>query len=168
MVLELRSGAKINNNSEQNQNIENNNSPSPSKKICQNDDPNGMTLVVFIGLLIDLLAFTLILPLFPALLDHYKKHDSSHGLYHFLDSRVSVQSINFYLLSNNSPGRERIVVMFIQFCILLFLVSPSLSDRTLCSDFTAGKCQPDETQVLTFFENVGAGQTIAGRCRGCF
>ena len=88
MVLELRSGAKISSNSEQNQNIENNNSTSPSKKSCQNDDPNGMTLVVFVGLLIDLLAFTLILPLFPALLDHYKKHDSSDGLYHFLDSRV--------------------------------------------------------------------------------
>ena len=31
-----------------------------------------MTMVIFVGLLIDLLAFTLILPLFPALLDHYR------------------------------------------------------------------------------------------------
>jgi len=93
MVLELRSGSKINNNHSEQQNqaaiSENNNSSnSPSKKSCQNEDGQGMTLVVFFGLLIDLLAFTLILPLFPALLDHYKKHDSSDGLYHFLDSRV--------------------------------------------------------------------------------
>ena len=94
MVLELRSGAKINQNNSELQNgnniVENNNVGSPSKKTCQTEDANGMTLVVFFGLLIDLLAFTLILPLFPALLDHYKKHDSSHGLYHFLDSRVSI------------------------------------------------------------------------------
>lgn len=92
MVLELRSGAKINHNNSELQNgntiVENNNVGSPSKKSCQTEDANGMTLVVFFGLLIDLLAFTLILPLFPALLDHYKKHDSSDGLYHFLDSRV--------------------------------------------------------------------------------
>ena len=94
MVLELRSGAKINHNNSELQNgnniVENNNVGSPSKKSCQTEDANGMTLVVFFGLLIDLLAFTLILPLFPALLDHYKKHDSSDGLYHFLDSRVSI------------------------------------------------------------------------------
>ena len=42
------------------------------------------TVVVFVGLLLDLLAFTLILPLFPALLDHYKKHDSDTGLYPYL------------------------------------------------------------------------------------
>ena len=34
--------------------------------------PGRMTMVIFVGLLIDLLAFTLILPLFPALLDHYR------------------------------------------------------------------------------------------------
>ena len=34
--------------------------------------PGKMTMVIFVGLLIDLLAFTLILPLFPALLDHYR------------------------------------------------------------------------------------------------
>jgi hypothetical protein len=32
-----------------------------------------MTRVVFVGLLLDLLAFTLILPLFPALLEHYRQ-----------------------------------------------------------------------------------------------
>jgi hypothetical protein len=48
-----------------------------------------MTTIIFFGLLIDLLAFTLILPLFPALLDHYKKNDAGvGGLYHFLEERV--------------------------------------------------------------------------------
>lgn len=37
--------------------------------------------VVFISLLLDLLAFTVILPLFPALLDHYEQIDSGKGLY---------------------------------------------------------------------------------------
>lgn len=79
MVLQLRSGAKI--NSEE---ISENNNNQGKKS----EDQNGMTLVVFFGLLLDLLAFTLILPLFPALLDHYRKHDDQNGLYHFLDSKV--------------------------------------------------------------------------------
>jgi len=47
------------------------------------------TLVVFVGLLIDLLAFTLILPLFPALIAHYREHDSS-GLFAALETKVDV------------------------------------------------------------------------------
>lgn len=35
-----------------------------------------MLLIVFISLLLDLLAFTMILPLLPALLDYYADHDS--------------------------------------------------------------------------------------------
>lgn len=46
-------------------------------------------LVVFIGLLIDLLAFTLILPLFPALISHYRASDSS-GLFAFCEAKVDV------------------------------------------------------------------------------
>ena len=44
------------------------------KKQSESDGarPGKMTMVIFVGLLIDLLAFTLILPLFPALLDHYR------------------------------------------------------------------------------------------------
>ena len=62
------------------------------------------TLVVFLGLLIDLLgerkmrkvhwlsgqlisAFTLILPLFPALIGHYRENDSS-GLFAYLETKV--------------------------------------------------------------------------------
>lgn len=43
--------------------------------------------VVFISLLLDLLAFTIILPLLPSLLEHYKKNDST-GLYSWLSSRI--------------------------------------------------------------------------------
>lgn len=46
--------------------------------------------VVFISLLLDLLAFTMILPLFPALLDYYKEIENDEGLYfkilHYIQS----------------------------------------------------------------------------------
>lgn len=45
--------------------------------------------VVFISLLLDLLAFTLILPLFPSLLDYYKQNDSG-GLYQWLEAHILV------------------------------------------------------------------------------
>ncbi|XP_017889399.1 major facilitator superfamily domain-containing protein 10 [Ceratina calcarata] len=38
--------------------------------------------VVFISLLLDLLAFTMILPLFPALLDYYKEIEDDRGMYY--------------------------------------------------------------------------------------
>ena len=81
-MVELRSGAKINNNNAGDY-------ESSPKKQNEKEDPNKMTFVVFIGLLIDLLAFTLILPLFPSLLDHYRKNDGPDGLYQFLDSKVT-------------------------------------------------------------------------------
>lgn len=84
MVLQLRSGTKIDHVEHEN----NNGSPVTKKTSINQDDPQGMTWVVFFGLLIDLLAFTLILPLFPQLLDHYKKNDSPNGIYHILDSKV--------------------------------------------------------------------------------
>lgn len=45
--------------------------------------------VVFISLLFDLLAFTMILPLFPSLIDFYKQNDSG-GLYQWLEGHISV------------------------------------------------------------------------------
>ena len=48
-----------------------------------------MQTVMFISLILDLLGFTVILPLFPALLDFYSKNDTS-GLYAKLVSWVSV------------------------------------------------------------------------------
>ena len=44
--------------------------------------------IIFTSLLLDLLAFTVILPLLPSLLDHYRLHDSTHGLYSFLLEKV--------------------------------------------------------------------------------
>ncbi len=44
--------------------------------------------MVFGSLILDLLGFTVVLPLFPALLDYYSKHDSS-GLYSSLLSSVT-------------------------------------------------------------------------------
>lgn len=46
-----------------------------------NDTKNNTVRVVFISLLLDLLAFTMILPLLPALLDHYKELENGRGLY---------------------------------------------------------------------------------------
>nr|XP_023022266.1 major facilitator superfamily domain-containing protein 10 [Leptinotarsa decemlineata] len=48
---------------------------------------HSMVYVVFISLLLDLLAFTMILPLLPSLLEHYRKNDSI-GLYEWLSSRI--------------------------------------------------------------------------------
>lgn len=43
--------------------------------------------IVFISLLLDLLAFTMILPLFPSLLEHYRVNDN-WGLYSWLSERI--------------------------------------------------------------------------------
>jgi hypothetical protein len=44
--------------------------------------------IVFVSLLLDLLAFTMILPLLPSLLDHYSLNDSPNGLYPWLLGKV--------------------------------------------------------------------------------
>lgn len=50
--------------------------------------------VVFGSLLLDLLAFTMILPLLPSLLEHYRQADGSDGLYGWLaDSVRSFQQL---------------------------------------------------------------------------
>ena len=61
--------------------------------------------VVFISLLLDLLAFTMILPLFPALLDHYQQLDKGDGLY----SKIlnSIQTISSFI---NAPPKESSVL----------------------------------------------------------
>ena len=52
------------------------------------EKPKNAQVIVFISLLLDLLGFTVILPLFPALLDYYSHNDSS-GLYSYLLGYVS-------------------------------------------------------------------------------
>lgn len=56
--------------------------------------------VVFRSLILDLLAFTMILPLLPALLDHYKNVDDERGLYTFIQKQIN--GIQSYL---NAPDR---------------------------------------------------------------
>ena len=45
--------------------------------------------IIFGSLLLDLLAFTMILPLLPALLDHYRLHDGENGYYKWLESSIT-------------------------------------------------------------------------------
>jgi hypothetical protein len=58
---------------------------------CQDDSKT--VRVVFVSLLLDLLAFTMILPLFPALLDHYHHIDKGNGLYSIIFNKVHKLSI---------------------------------------------------------------------------
>ena len=90
MPVQLRSGAKLSGDNESKDPSEcSNETNNNTKKAAGTSQPNShMTYVVFFGLIIDLLAFTLILPLLPQLLEHYKKHDVEGGLYNILDSNV--------------------------------------------------------------------------------
>ncbi|KAJ8681672.1 hypothetical protein QAD02_017464 [Eretmocerus hayati] len=67
-------------------------SPKTSKAKDAKDNPKTIR-VVFVSLLLDLLAFTMILPLFPALLDHYQNVDSGKGLYSIILSKINKLSI---------------------------------------------------------------------------
>lgn len=66
-------------------------SKSNGKKITYDDETLGKTnktvYLVFFSLLMDLLAFTMILPLLPSLLDYYRLNDSV-GLYSWLSDNV--------------------------------------------------------------------------------
>jgi len=77
----LRSGKKLDANANTEEDFEDKKKGTVKKDLT--------TVVVFFGLLIDLLAFTLILPLFPALISHYRENDSS-GLFMFLETKVDM------------------------------------------------------------------------------
>lgn len=86
--------------------------------------------IVFVSLLLDLLAFTMILPLFPALLEHYQQLDDGNGLY----SKIlnSIQAISIFI---HAPAKESSVLFggFLgsMYSFLQFLGSPiigALSD----------------------------------------
>ncbi|XP_063700203.1 major facilitator superfamily domain-containing protein 10 [Culicoides brevitarsis] len=66
------------------------------EKILTNGDKKGKdstektptgVYIVFVSMLLDLLSFTLILPLFPSLLEYYEQHDKN-GLYSYLSSSI--------------------------------------------------------------------------------
>ncbi|KAK4872045.1 hypothetical protein RN001_016169 [Aquatica leii] len=60
---------------------------SQTKSIPQNEKLNPTVYIIFISLLLDLLAFTMILPLLPSLLEHYRLNDTT-GLYKWLLSQI--------------------------------------------------------------------------------
>lgn len=55
-------------------------------KVEHTSTPTGV-YIIFISLLLDLLSFTLILPLFPSLLEYFKQHDKN-GFYTYLSTSV--------------------------------------------------------------------------------
>lgn len=55
--------------------------------VASNEKLNPAVYVIFTSLLLDLLAFTMILPLLPSLMEHYRQHDEK-GLYSWLNSKV--------------------------------------------------------------------------------
>ncbi|RWS07815.1 major facilitator superfamily domain-containing protein 10-like protein [Dinothrombium tinctorium] len=78
--------------------------------------------VVCTSLVIDLLAFTLILPLFPSIFDHYSREDES-GFYRFLDSKVQ----QFQHLVNAPNELNKVLfsgLLGSWFSLLQFLCSP--------------------------------------------
>jgi hypothetical protein len=52
---------------------------------------------------LDISAFTLILPLFPALIAHYRENDSS-GLFQFLENKASSPFLIAHYRENDSSG----------------------------------------------------------------
>lgn len=64
---------------------DNNNKLEKGKGNPEKSDP--MIYIIFVSLLFDLLAFTIILPLLPSLLEYYRQNDTS-GLYAVLTERV--------------------------------------------------------------------------------
>lgn len=94
----------------------------PSMMKEGNDKIHPTVYVVFVSLLLDLLAFTMILPLLPSLLDHYKENDSS-GLYTWLSGQIY-----FFQKLVGAPDKFNSVLFggFLgsMFSFLQFLASP--------------------------------------------
>lgn len=79
--------------------------------------------IIFASLLLDLLAFTMILPLLPSLLDHYKNNDGPNGCYKWFEL-----SIKHFQQLLGAPERFNSVLFggFLgsMFSFLQFLASP--------------------------------------------
>ncbi|XP_013396076.1 major facilitator superfamily domain-containing protein 10 [Lingula anatina] len=85
-----------------------------------------MVYVVFISLIIDLLAFTMILPLLPSLLDYYGHHDEG-GLYHVLLQYV--HSLRSLIGAPDTPRWNSVLfggLIGSLFSLLQFLASPMI------------------------------------------
>ncbi|EDV20040.1 uncharacterized protein TRIADDRAFT_32496 [Trichoplax adhaerens] len=87
--------------------------------------------VLFLSLLIDLIAFSSILPLMPVILEHYRDTDSD-GLYHTIQ-----RHIQYFATSIHAPGTTRYNTVFFggalgsMYCFLQFLMGPFFG---ACSD----------------------------------
>lgn len=96
--------------------------PSGKSKAADSTKTHPTVYIVFFSLLMDLLAFTMILPLLPSLLEHYRLNDNM-GLYTSLSN-----SIRFFRELVGAPERYTSVLFggFLgsMFSFLQFIVSP--------------------------------------------
>lgn len=58
---------------------------SKSKRV---GNTNYAQAIIFLSVTLDLLAFTVILPLFPSILLYYKKNDGPNGLYSYFETKI--------------------------------------------------------------------------------
>ncbi|XP_044741977.1 major facilitator superfamily domain-containing protein 10 [Chrysoperla carnea] len=111
--------------------IKNDKKPNKRATVVPPSPPKDRTIIIlFISLLLDLLAFTMILPLFPALLDHYRSQEND-WLYKVLTTNLEWCQTKFGV-----PERFNSVlfggVLGSMFSFLQFIASPmigALSDR---------------------------------------
>ena len=99
-------------------------------KTDREKEENRALYTIFISLIIDLLAFTLILPLFPSLIAYYRMNDSS-GLFDYCENRIE-----WFRVLVGAPTEFNTVLfgglLGSLFSMLQFLASPiigGLSDR---------------------------------------
>ncbi len=112
---------------------ENGNSAKSSSKTIDTKDQSKThptVYIVFVSLLLDLLAFTMILPLLPSLLEYYRLNDKA-GLYHSLSN-----SVKFFQELVGAPDKFNSVLFggFLgsMFSFLQFVVSPIVGGLSDC------------------------------------
>lgn len=95
-----------------------------------NNKTNKTVYIVFVSLLLDLLAFTIILPLLPTILERYR-HDDSSGLYVRLSSQI-----RYFQELVGAPDKYSSVLFggFLgsMFSFLQFVVSPIMGALSDC------------------------------------
>lgn len=95
-----------------------------------NDKTHKSVYIIFLSLLLDLLAFTIILPLLPTILERYR-HDDSSGLYIRLSSQI-----RYFQELVGAPDKYSSVLFggFLgsMFSFLQFVVSPIMGALSDC------------------------------------
>lgn len=102
-----------------------------SEKNKENSDKTHKSVyIIFLSLLLDLLAFTIILPLLPTILERYR-HDDSSGLYVRLSSQI-----RYFQVLVGAPDKYSSVLFggFLgsMFSFLQFVVSPIMGALSDC------------------------------------